>query len=207
MDHRGWYDRSDLTFRNLVDIQFVCAMGPPGGGRNPTTPRLLRHFNMVFFTEFDDESYARIYSAISDWWFRRSRAADDIRAKGNSMVKATIEVYNVIREQLLPTPAKSHYTYNMRDLSKVFQGMQRLGVALEDPKQLVRLWAHETLRVFHDRLINDDDRMWFCDFLKQMVDKHMGLKFDKVFEQYGDGGPVELTSLRKVTSSSQPWRG
>ena len=37
------------------------------------------------------------------------------------MVGATIEVYNGLRATLLPTPAKSHYTYNMRDLSKVFQ--------------------------------------------------------------------------------------
>ncbi len=33
-------------------------------------------------------------------------------------------MYHTIRAELLPTPAKSHYTYNMRDLSKVFQGLQ-----------------------------------------------------------------------------------
>ncbi len=42
-----------------------------------------------------------------------------VRLKGPAVVKATIEVYNTIRKELLPTPAKSHYTYNMRDLSKV----------------------------------------------------------------------------------------
>lgn len=39
------------------------------------------------------------------------------------LVDATISMYMTITSQLLPTPAKSHYTFNLRDLSKVFQGM------------------------------------------------------------------------------------
>lgn len=30
MDHEGWYDRKELTFRRLIDVQLVAAMGPPG---------------------------------------------------------------------------------------------------------------------------------------------------------------------------------
>jgi hypothetical protein len=39
------------------------------------------------------------------------------------IVDTCISVYNTVQTQLLPTPAKSHYTFNLRDLSKVFQGM------------------------------------------------------------------------------------
>ena len=39
------------------------------------------------------------------------------------LVDCTISVYKTITTELLPTPAKSHYTFNLRDLSKVFQGM------------------------------------------------------------------------------------
>ncbi len=61
MDHGGWYDRKAIgSFRKLVDISFVCAMGPPGGGRNPITPRLQRHFNILSFTELEDSSKERL---------------------------------------------------------------------------------------------------------------------------------------------------
>lgn len=36
---------------------------------------------------------------------------------------ATIELYNRISLELLPTPSKFHYTFNLRDISKVFQGL------------------------------------------------------------------------------------
>ena len=37
------------------------------------------------------------------------------------LVDSTIEVYVRIAADLLPTPAKAHYTFNLRDVSKVFQ--------------------------------------------------------------------------------------
>ena len=55
-------------FRNLTDVNFVCAMGPPGGGRNPITPRIMRHFNYLAFTELEDTSKAKIFSTIVNWW-------------------------------------------------------------------------------------------------------------------------------------------
>lgn len=51
-----------------MDINFVCAMGPPGGGRNAITPRLTRHFNYLSFAEMDEVSKKRIFSTILGSW-------------------------------------------------------------------------------------------------------------------------------------------
>lgn len=37
------------------------------------------------------------------------------------LVSATLEVYETIQKHLLPTPTKIHYTFNLRDVSKVIQ--------------------------------------------------------------------------------------
>jgi dynein heavy chain, axonemal len=58
----------------------------------------------------------------------------------------------------LPTPAKSHYVFNMRDISKVFQGMYMVEKDFYESKEsIIKLWCHEVLRVFHDRLIDAND--------------------------------------------------
>jgi hypothetical protein len=41
-----------------------------GGGRNPVTNRLLRHFNFISFTEMSDQSVNRIFSTILGAFFR-----------------------------------------------------------------------------------------------------------------------------------------
>ncbi|BFI29560.1 dynein axonemal heavy chain [Marchantia polymorpha subsp. ruderalis] len=182
MDHHGWYDRNDLTFRNIEDVQFVSAMGPPGGGKNPVTNRYLRHFNVVVVTAFSDPTMQRIFSTLVDFWMKRARYSAAILKLRGPLVNATIEIYQVVQKELLPTPEKSHYTYNLRDLGKVFLGLQFAPIEIgDDTYKIVRLWAHECLRVFYDRLINDKDRLWFCELLAEQLEKHFRERFGKVY--------------------------
>ncbi|KAG9260637.1 dynein heavy chain 1, axonemal [Astyanax mexicanus] len=178
MDHGGWYDRKQIgTFKQLVDINFACAMGPPGGGRNPITQRFTRHFNCLSFTEMADSSKRTIFSTILGSWMEK---APQLLPLNEPVVDATIKVYSTITSELLPTPAKSHYTFNLRDLSKVFQGLLMAEAGkIEDKVQLLQLWYHESCRVFQDRLVSAEDRDWFDQLLQQHI-KEFGCSFQEV---------------------------
>ncbi len=73
-------------------------------------------------------------------------------------------------QELLPTPAKSHYIYNLRDISKVFQGITKAtSKSFQNDKDFIKLWAHECSRIFKDRLINIKDQSFFDNLLKDMI--------------------------------------
>ena len=189
MSQGGWYDRTEATFRNLVDVQFVGAMGPPGGGKTQVTQRFIRHFNLINFVPFDADSLQAIFSCILDWFLGPFPAS--IKKMSNSVVSSTIDLYNTVRKALLPTPAKIHYTFNLRDVAKVFQGM--LAAEKEscpDETSFLRLWGHETLRVFQDRLIDDTDRNWFEGTLSSLCES----SFKKSWEKIRGDNPAILYS-------------
>ena len=46
----------------------------------------------------------------------------------------------------------------------------------------MRLWTHEALRVFGDRLTDDTDRQWMCDHCAQMCKEVFKCDFQSEFE-------------------------
>mmetsp|Transcript_3151 Transcript_3151/g.13662 ORF Transcript_3151/g.13662 Transcript_3151/m.13662 type:complete len:4229 (-) Transcript_3151:2367-15053(-) len=182
MDHGGWYERHPpCPFRTLQDMIIVGCMGPPGGGRNPVSNRMLRHFNFLSFTDMSDESSIRIFDTILKSYLTK-KFDKDVAALSLPICEATVNIYNTVRRDLLPTPAKSHYTFNLRDLARVFQGLLRADprVVAEDRNELYGLWMHENLRVFQDRMVNNEDREWFRNLIDATAKEKLGVGWDEV---------------------------
>lgn len=64
-------------------------------------------------------------------------------------------------------PRKAHYLFNMRQVSEIIQGLFSVPPEVIETKKekltsLKRLWLHEVMRVFSDRLIDEDDKALFA---------------------------------------------
>ncbi len=200
MDHSGWYDRKKNSFCQLVDIQFLAAMGPPGGGHKSVNQRYVRHFNLIHFPQFSDSVLCNIFGTIMNWFLEGGGLQQSlgglqqqgehsssetpcfcrsVQAEGEKITSATIALYNRVSSHLLPTPCKLHYTFNMRDLSKVFQGILcGTPEVITGKVELVRLWVHECQRVFGDRLVSDTDHSWLQTTIADILRNTFNLDYN-----------------------------
>ncbi len=171
-DFGGFYDREKLFWKDVVDTVLVVASAPPGGGRAEVTPRFSRHYHMLCMPPSSDEVLKSIFSGLLGGFLNAHPFPDQVRQCVPRAIQATINVYESICATMRPTPSKSHYTFNLRDVSKVVQGM--LMIAPRDcptPDVLAKLWAHESCRVFHDRLVSKEDKKWFTATVAELLSK------------------------------------
>ncbi|RXN25582.1 dynein heavy chain axonemal [Labeo rohita] len=119
-DFHGFYDREKFFWKEIHDMTIAAACAPPGGGRNPVTPRFIRHFSMLCLPTPSEQSLKQIFKAILGGFLTEFSIA--VKQAADSIVDAAVEIYHRMSVDLLPTPAKSHYVFNLRDLSKCVQG-------------------------------------------------------------------------------------
>eukprot|EP00924_Labyrinthula_sp_SR-Ha-C_P016847 augustus_masked-scaffold_6-processed-gene-16.9-mRNA-1 protein AED:0.16 eAED:0.16 QI:0/0/0/1/1/1/4/0/3086 len=196
VDSGGWYDLETKEFRKIIETQLLTSMCPAGGPRSTITPRMLRHFSILYICEFDNNTLSQIFSTILNWHFGIQSFAFAAEKNINEeltgpIVQSLIFIYQKCKAELLPTPLKSHYTFNLRDFGRVVQGIL---LSTEHPNfgsdGLKKLFIHETCRVFKDRLVNKEDQVWLVSCIGSAINHSLNTKFDslssEVSEELGD---------------------
>ncbi|XP_060775597.1 dynein axonemal heavy chain 2 [Neoarius graeffei] len=179
IDYGFWYDRQKQTQTCIKDMFLLSSMGPPGGGRTHISGRLQSRFNLINMT-FPAESQIKcIYGTMINQ--KLQEFDEEVKPIGNVLTQATLELYYAITARFLPTPAKIHYLFNLRDISKVFQGLLRCHKDFHDTKQnITRLWIHECFRVFSDRLVDQADLEAFVGLLSEKLGSLFDLTYHNI---------------------------
>ncbi|EER20102.1 axonemal dynein gamma heavy chain, putative, partial [Perkinsus marinus ATCC 50983] len=165
-------------FKTIEKLSYIGAMGHPGGGRNDIPNRTKSKFfafNMVLPSVV---SVDNIYGSILRARFNsKSGAPDKVVAMTEKLTVATIDVWDKIKRSLLPTPQRFHYVFNMRELSRVFQGVMDTPLeVITDESVLVCLWKHECTRVFADKLARTVDKEFVDKVINDFTLQHFGEK-------------------------------
>lgn len=200
-DYGYVYDLKNNGKINVESILTLAACGAPGGRYNTVDVRFLNHFNCFSINEFSEETLNRIYSGILMNGYKKTGHAADVLGNVNQIVTATMQVYSQIIRQLKPTPKKCHYRFDMRDILQICTGCSLLRKeSVENKKIFAKIWFHESLRVFHDRLIEADEKNWLFEKLSEQINDTNGTFKDSmeiVFETHtNEEGIVTLDSIK-----------
>ena len=158
VERRQLYQRGlDLLLRDIVDVFFVGCISPTAGGNNRVDPRLMSLYNTFNITNPSADATQHIYNSI----LKKSLVEfpEEVQNCIEPITIATIKLYNDCKERLPRTPTKFHYTFNLRDLSRIYEGLYlSTPDKISTKASIVRLWRNECLRVIADRLIDATDR-------------------------------------------------
>jgi len=148
-------------WKNVIDICYCAAMVHPGGGRNDIPNRLKRQFVLLNVTMPSLVAIDNIFGSIIRGRLPANLVGPQVAEVADKLTDATIHLWQKVQAKMLPTPAKFHYMFNMRELSRVFAGIfEAPRETIQDEVYLVKLWRHECERVFVDKLTNQADKDW-----------------------------------------------
>ncbi|XP_074204733.1 dynein axonemal heavy chain 8 isoform X2 [Camelus bactrianus] len=176
MEMEGMYSLDKPgDFTTIVDVQLIAAMIHPGGGRNDIPQRLKRQFTVFNCTLPSNASIDKIFGIIGCGYFDPCRKfKPEICEMIVNLVSAGRVLWQWTKVKMLPTPSKFHYIFNLRDLSRIWQGM--LTIKAEECDSipvLLSLFKHECNRVIADRFVTPDDEQWFNAHLIHALEENI----------------------------------
>lgn len=171
VEYGGFYRTTDHSWVKLERIQFVGACNPPTDpGRKPLSHRFLRHVPIIYVDYPGEQSLKQIYGT-----FNRAmlKIVPSLRAYADPLTAAMVEFYLMSQERFTQD-MQPHYVYSPRELTRWVRGICEAIRPLDSLsiEGLVRLWAHEGLRLFQDRLVEDYERQWTDEHIDVTALKH-----------------------------------
>uniref|UniRef100_A0A803YDF7 Dynein axonemal heavy chain 9 n=1 Tax=Meleagris gallopavo TaxID=9103 RepID=A0A803YDF7_MELGA len=171
LDYGHWYDRTKLSLKEITNVQYVSCMNPTAGSFT-INPRLQRHFCVFALSSPGQDALSRIYSTILMQHLASRNFSEAVQKSAQQLISLALGLHQRVAAAFLPTAIKFHYIFNLRDFSNIFQGLLfSTPECLKQPQDLVKLYLHESNRVYRDKMIEEKDYGTFDKIQLEMVKK------------------------------------
>ena len=203
IDEGTWFDIENGGMKcSLKDIELIFAATLESGVFASLCHRLISRLNFAIMAQPSEESFIKIFSTKLALTFKEQNYPPEVSGVIPSIIQSTYKVYQECRRVLLENPQvhdRAHIP-DLRDVQKIIGGCSALPKeAAENKKLFTRLWVHESLRNFFDRLkiASDMDAVYQC--MRHCVKTIFRENFDSAFEHLGKvDGQVTLFNLRNL---------
>ena len=89
------------------------------------------------------------------------------------LISAMVELHKRVASTYRAQPRSFHYQFSMRDIAHVMHGIiQAPSTMITTPIHLVRLWLHESHRIYRDRLIDQQDITTFDQIAVDVITRN-----------------------------------
>uniref|UniRef100_A0A8C5WIH4 Dynein axonemal heavy chain 17 n=1 Tax=Leptobrachium leishanense TaxID=445787 RepID=A0A8C5WIH4_9ANUR len=182
MDYGHWYDRNKLTMKEIMNVQYVSCMNPTAGSFT-INPRLQRHFSVFALSFPGVDALSTIYNTILTQHLKVGNFPTPLQKTSLQLVNLALALHQKVTSAFLPTAIKFHYIFNLRDLSNIFQGILfSTPDCLKTPQDLVKLYLHESNRVYRDKMVEEKDFDLFDKIQTEMVKKYYDVSISRLSE-------------------------
>ncbi|KAJ2996813.1 hypothetical protein HDV02_006191 [Globomyces sp. JEL0801] len=189
IEQQGFW-RRDRVWVKVERLQIIGACNPPTDqGRVLLTNRFLRHCPVILVDYPVSESLTTIYSTFC-------RAAlkphPSLRGYYEALTSAMINLYSECKSNFT-LDNQLHYIFSPRELTRWIRGIYEITKPMDflTLGDLIRIWAHEGLRLFQDRLVHASERDWMLNKLNEVaMNQFPGLDFEQVLK-----GPILFSNF------------
>ena len=220
IDTSSWYSLSSNMKMSLERVGFVVAATPEynaygGVGSGSLDDIFSARFHMLCCDQPSGETLNKFFTTALTVRFKERNFPPEVTSVIPTLVQSTVKVYQECKKVLSGgmTDIYEHghasslfirFPPNLRDVFRTIEGCSTLPrESAENKKLFTRLWVHEALRNFYDRLTTTTQRAAIFDSIKSCVKSIFRENFDSAFEHLGKvDGQVTEQNLRNLLFGS-----
>ncbi|XP_049633509.1 dynein axonemal heavy chain 14 [Suncus etruscus] len=179
LDLEGVYDTENLMWKTIQDFCLIASCECPFG-RRTINQRLLKHFSVFVLPHPSQSALLSIFQVHLGIYFSINNFVDAVQKDKDKIISCSLAMYYQICENMLPTPTRCHYIFNLRDVFKLLIGLLQAENSIINSIEMAALFfVHEATRVFHDRLVEHWEKSLFYQFLSKELENYFQIQWTK----------------------------